>query len=437
LSPHEIQSVAEEAYIYGYPLVLMDVMRRLHTAVPAAAEDGAPINQFAHSRFLPDADGKHGSRPHADSLRSRAWLDVSRQPMILTIPPSDRYFVFSLFSAWGDLFDAISPRTNGVEGDRIALVGPRWRSHVPDGLKPIVAPSDMIWINGRIQSADDEDLQIVHSMQDRFQLTPLVDWGTTASPHAAPFRTDIDKCMTPEEQVASLPAPTFYTRLSILMRKHRPHACDAPFIRQLARIGFVPSAEFAFEALAPATAEAMTAAVAEAKLTIARAAEAPPMKLNNWIYRVHPRHADTNYLSRAAAARNGFRNSMAEDVVAFQAREDRAGDPLRGGNEYVIHFDQERVPPVNAFWSITAYDSRQLLAVNALHRHAIGDRNRLRLNSDHSFSIYIQHTWPGTDKDSNWLPAPKDAFELVLQLYWPKNEVLTGIWRPPALTRVH
>jgi hypothetical protein len=356
--------------------------------------------------------------------------------MILTVPPTDRYFVFSLFSAWGDLFDAISPRTSGVDGERVAIVGPRWRSHVPDGLKRIVAPSDTIWIDGRIQAADVEDLQIVHSMQDQLQLTPLVDWGTTPSPHATPFRADVDKRMTAEEQVASLPAPTFYTRLAILMRKHRPHGCDAPLIRQLAHIGFFPSPDFAFEALPPATAQAMTAAVAEAKLTIVRAAEAPPMKLNNWIYRVHPRHSDTNYLSRAAAARNGFWNSLAEDVVAFQAREDRAGEALRGGHEYVIHFDQERVPPVNAFWSLTAYDSRQLLAGNPPHRYAIGDRNRLRLNSDHSLSINIQHSWPGTEKDSNWLPAPREAFELFLQLYWPKSEVLTGIWRPPALTRV-
>ncbi len=356
--------------------------------------------------------------------------------MILNIPPTDRYYVLSLFSAWGDLFDAISPRTTGMEGDRIALTGPRWRGRLPGGLKRIVAPSEMIWINGRIQAADCEDLQIVHCMQDEFRLIPLVDWGKAVQPHTSPFRSDIDKHITPEEQVRSLPAPTFFTRLSILMRKHRPYPRDAAMIRQLVRIGFSPSNEFAFETLPSAITQAMFDAIPAAKLTIARAAEAPAMKMNNWVFRVHPRRSETNYLSRAAAARNAFWNCLAEDVVAFQATEDRTGEALRGTNAYVIHFGQEHVPPVNAFWSITVYDSRRLLAPNAIHRHVICDRNKLRLNSDHSVSIYIQHGWPGAETDSNWLPAPRDAFELLLQLYWPKSEVLSGIWRPPALTRL-
>src|SRR5262245_58519781 len=109
----EIQKVGEEAYIFGYPLVLMDYMRRIGTAVPYATAEGAPVNQFCHSRFLQERYAKNTSRPHADCLPTTAWLNLSRQPMILNVPCTDRYFVLSVYSAWGDLFESISPRTCG------------------------------------------------------------------------------------------------------------------------------------------------------------------------------------------------------------------------------------------------------------------------------------------------------------------------------------
>jgi len=432
----EIQKVAEEGYIYGYPLVLMDLMRRLHTAVPFPTAEGAPLNQFSHSRFLPDPHTKETPRPHADSLRSTAWLDVSSQPIILRIPPMDRYYLLSIFSAWGDLFDTMSPRTTGMGGTCVAFAGPSWHGKLPDGIKRLGATTETLWINGRIQAAGVEDLQIVHAKQDQFQLTPLSEWGQPASKHPSPFPPDLDRRMTPEEQVESLSAPAFYTRLSRLIRKIPPQARDAPMMRRLSQIGFVPSEEFAFETLSSATVQAMHDAALEAQRTIARAAQVPAMKINNWSLPLHPRRFETNYLSRAVTARNAFWNSLAEDVIVYETAQDRAGESLKGTNQYVIHFDQEHVPPVNAFWSITVYDSRRLLPANAIHRHVLGDRDRLRLNPDNSLSIYIQHEWPGTAKDSNWLPAPKAGFDLILQLYWPKSEVLNGIWRPPALMRI-
>jgi len=138
----EIQKVAEEGYIYGYPLVLMDLMRRLHTAVPFPTAEAAPLNQFSHSRFLPDPHTKETARPHADSLRSTAWLDVSSQPIILRIPPMDRYYLLSIFSAWGDLFDTMSPRTTGMGGTCVAFAGPSWHGKLPDGIKRLGAPTE-------------------------------------------------------------------------------------------------------------------------------------------------------------------------------------------------------------------------------------------------------------------------------------------------------
>jgi hypothetical protein len=437
LIPKEIQLVAEAGYVYGYPLVLLDVMRRIHTAVPFPTSHGAPVNQFAHSRFVPGPHTKEPFRPFADSLRSVAWLDLSKEPIILSVPPTDRYYVLSVFSAWGDLIDSVSPRTCGMKGGRFVLVGPRWRGELPDDVRRIMAPAETLWINGRIQAAGVEDIQTVHGVQDQLRLTPLSESGKTVLPHSAPFRPYIDRETPPEQQVARLAAPAFFSRLSRLMQKNPPQVFDSPMIGRLGRLGFLPHGNFSFETLPSNTVQAMNTAVPAAQLIIASAAKASTKQVNNWSMKVHPGCFESNYLTRAVAAQNAYWGALAEDVIAFHASVDQAGDGLRGTDQYVLHFDPEHTPPVRAFWSITVYDSRQLLPDNAIQRHFIGDRDRLRHDSDNSLSIYLQHDWPGTSKDSNWLPVPKDPFNLILQLYWPKPEVLNGKWRPPAVMRVH
>ena len=104
-------------------------------------------------------------------------------------------------------------------------------------------------------------------------------------------------------------------------------------------------------------------------------------------------------------------------------------------NRYEIQFAKGQLPPVGAFWSITMYNSNQFFAKNPIGRYAIGDRDKLKFNNDGSLTLYLQNESPGKDKESNWLPAPKDSFNLFMRLYWPKKEILDGIWSPPAVVR--
>src|SRR2546426_2772021 len=291
----EVQRVAEDVYIYGYPLLLMDVMRRMHTAVSFPRFPSAPVNHYAHGRLLPGPHSKDVVRPHADMLCSSAWLDLSKEPVVLSIPRTDRYYLLSIWSAWYEIFEAISPRNTGPEGGSFVFVGPQWSGRLPDDLKMVQAPTETVWIDGRFQAAGVEDIQVVHRMQDHFRLVPLTQWGKPPSSHSIPFRLDVDQAGTPEEQVARYDAPAFYKRLAGLMLKNPAQACDA----------------------------------------------------------------------------------------------------------------------------------------------VIGDHDRLRLNSDNSLSISIQHEWPGTNREFNWLPAPKDSFNLVVRMYWPKPDVFSGRWRPPAVTRMN
>jgi hypothetical protein len=434
----DAQILAEDAYIFGYPLVVMDVARRIHTAVPFPTPQAAPTNQFAHTRVVAGAHDKDIVRPNADSLDSVAWLDVSKEPVILRIPLIDRYFLFPIWSAWYDLLEVISPRTVG-RGDRhIAIVGPEWHGKLPARVDRVTAPTETVWINGRFQAAGVEDIESVHRLQNQVLLVPLSEWGKTMTPRTHLFLVNLDVKTNPQEQVARMDASTFYTRLSQLLLHTNPRSADAPMVEQLRRIGVYGNANFALRNLRDETVQAMRAAVPSAQLKIASAErQAVPRLPSKWAVHVHPGRYETNYLYRAVGVKLGLAAAPVEEVFRLHTNMDETGDPLRGSHRYTITFEHLQHPPVHAFWSITLYNSKQLLAANAIQRHVIGDLNKLKLNADGSLTIYIQHEWPGMEKDLNWLPAPYDAFELVFQLYWPKPQVLQGRWRPPGVKRVH
>ena len=437
LTRTEMERVAEDIYIYGYPLLLMDVIKRTQTATAYATPHGAPINQFAHERFLPGPHEKSVIHPNADCLTSFAWLDLRKEPIVLSIPWTDRYYLLSFFSGWWEIFDSRSPRNDGGQGAHLGFVSRHWVGKLPPGVETIVVPTETVWIHGWFEACGRENVELVHCVQDEFRLIPLSEWCSSSVQHGLPVRTDVDEKTTPQEHVDKFDARCFYTRLSRLMERNPAQECDSDIVAQFERAGFFPCEDFAFEMLPAETAQAMEAAVSAAQLRIAEAEKNPPhyKKVNGWSLHIHPGRYQKNYLGRAADARSGIVAAVADDVLCFHTGTDQTGEPLKGSNRYVINFSGDLLPPVNAFWSITLYDSRQHLVANSMLRHAIGDRDRLRVNPDNSLSIHIQHDWPGTDNDSNWLPAPKETFSLALKMYWPKPDAVAGTWRPPTVMR--
>lgn len=144
----------------------------------------------------------------------------------------------------------------------------------------------------------------------------------------------------------------------------------------------------------------------------------------------------TDYMRRSVVALIGLGANLPGDAMYPRTTMDGEGQPLNGANRYVIHFVKGQAPPVNGFWSLTLYNDQQFFVQNPINRYSIGDRDKLKLNRDGSLTIYVQHDSPGMDKESNWLPAPADAFNLILRMYWPKPAALSGAWRVPPVEKV-
>lgn len=439
-----------EAYVFGYPLVIVGATRDY------AAQTAAPANALYRMRRFPDARFDGIVRPNVDTLYATAFVDMARGPWVFELAPNaQRYQVMQLMDAWTNVFASLGTRTTGGAGGRFLLAGPHWRGEVPAGLTLLRAPTDLVWLIDRIQTNGAADYATVHAIQDRSALRPLADWQAGQAGQAGQAAPAAPGPAAPAWQPAAgrLPAPPllmqqmssaeFFTRLAALLADNPPTPADAPMLATLARLGIAPGKPLEWSWLDRAgiglgrwLADGLVArAIAQPRANPSAHPGAPapgwatpPANLGAY---------GVDYKTRAAVARVGLGANLPADAIYPNTRVDARGDALDGSRRYRLHFERGQLPPVNAFWSITAYGSDELLIDNALNRYALGDRDPLAYNADGSLDLYIQADAPAADRQPNWLPVRRGAaFLLNARLYWPKPAALGGTWTMPAVERV-
>jgi len=430
--------IGVQAYTYAYPMILMEITRRVVTNVEAPGGNLAPMNQFAHIRAFPDHKFRDIVRPNADTLYSIVWFDVRKEPLVVSVSDTGgRYYMLEMMDMWTDVFASPGSRTSGTKAANFAIVGPGWNGTLPDGVGRLRCPTSMGWIIGRTQTNGAADYKNVHRIQDGYKLTPLSKWGKPYSPSAkSAVNSAWDVKTPPPVQVASMSAEVYFELFATLLKYNPPHELDWNIVVQLKQIGIVPGEDFGFSKLPQSTQESLQRAVGDAQEMIAKYGERSGGLINGWLVKREMMGTyGTSYLGRAFVARIGLGANVPEDAIYPMSMVDGDGKPYNGSYHYTLHFDKGKLPPINAFWSLTMYDADGYFVGNPTNRFAIGDRDKLEFNSDGSLDIYIQHNTPGRYKESNWLPAPAGDFNLVMRLYWPRTSILTGEWNPSAVKR--
>ena len=425
------------AYIYGFPLVLMDVTKDGFTATPTLTETQAPINQIFYKKTFPDSSFRDVVSPNADTLYSTAWLDLSKEPMILSIPEmKDRYYLVPMLDEWTNVFFSPGTRTTGSGKGNFAITGPNWKGTIPDGVKAVKSPTDIVWILGRIQTNGPSDFAAVNKLQEQFKLTPLSAWGTDYKvPTSVRVKPNVDTKTAPIAQVLSMNGETFFKKLATLLKTTPIPSADAEYVKKFAAFGLVPGKDFDGQ-----DSQALNTAVQKAQTQIKDEWDQHTFAktVNNWGIMIQDiGDYGTHYDVRAAVAFGGLGANLPEDAIYPVTNVDSTGQPLSGKYDYVVHFEKNQIPPVKAFWSLTMYDDKHFFVKNPINRYAIGDRDPLQFNADGSLDLYLQNQTPGASKESNWLPAPAGDFNLLLRLYAPKTEALDGTWTPPLIKRIN
>jgi hypothetical protein len=432
--------LATDAYIYGYPLVTMEMTRRVITNVASVAGTRGPMGQFIKLRQYPDASFRDVTAPNADTLYTVAWLDVGKEPWILSIPDmKDRYFLVPLLDGWTNVFQVPGKRTTGTGAQTYAITGPGWKGTLPPGVKEYKSPTSIVWILGRIYcTGTPEDYAAVHALQDQFAVVPLSSYGKPYSPPAGTVDSSIDMKTAVREQVNRMDAVSYFNLLAQLMKANPPAAADAPELAKFAKIGLVPGKDFDASKL-DADFVKRIPQVAFDRIMLQFKVGKSIRNVNGWMYDSEAGVYGTDYLNRAFITAIGLGANRIQDAVYPTSLKDADGKAYDGANKYVIHIPKGQLPPVRGFWSVTMYDANYFFVANPINRYSISARQNLKANPDGSIDLYVQNQSPGADKESNWLPAPKDKFILMLRMYWPNEKppsIINGTWKPPACKKV-
>jgi hypothetical protein len=241
----------------------------------------------------------------------------------------------------------------------------------------------------------------------------------------------------PKVQVDTMPAEKYFAYAAELLKVIPPHITDQPIIAQLKKIGFERGKSYHVQKLDPAIRNALASAPEDAKQLMARKLPTLARVVNRWSMNTDTMGVYGNYyLKRAIVAQVGLGANLPEDSIYPLNLGDQSGKPLDGANKYILHFEKGETPPVNAFWSVTLYDSEGFQVANPLNRFAVSSWMPFKYKPDGSLDLYFQNESPGADQEVNWLPAPKGPFNLTMRLYAPKSDALTGKWDPPPVTPV-
>ncbi len=442
----EAREIAIDAYMYAYPMVTMEVTRRVMTNVEKAEGSKAPMGQFARLRTYPAVDDHSVTAPNADTLYTLTWLDVSKEPWILSIPDmKDRFYLFPMLDMWTNVFEDPGKRTTGTKAQKYAITGPGWSGTLPAGVTEYKSPTGMVWVLGRIYaSGTPEDYKAVHALQDQVTAVPLSAYGKPYTPPAGKVDAAIDMKKEPRDQVNAMDGASYFKLFAELLKTNPPSAEDAPMVAKLAKIGIVPGQDFDAAKLDPAAAKGIAAAPKPAQDKISswlkEAVVAGDAKLENgWLYFSKVGTYGTSYRQRAMITWYGLGANRMQDAVYPTSEGPELIKKYSGAHKYVWHVPKGQMPPVDGFWSLTMYDKNYFFVPNSINRYTVSSRTKFKPNADGSVDVYVQRESPGKDKEANWLPAPEGDFVLMMRLYGPKEKapsILDGTWKPPEVKQV-
>ena len=423
----DVRETARDAFIYGYPLVLMEVTRRMTTI-------GRANGQFAHMLSGPTPPFRIVVAPNGDTRYSSAWLDVSAEPLVLHVPDAGgRYFVAEVMDAWTDVIADPTTRVPNSAPKDYAIAGPGWHGTVPAGVSLVRSPTNDVWVLARTRAKPGDDAAAISAVQQQYRVVPLSRYGDASyqPPPGVLVDPSFDTGPTPVSRVTAMDDQTFFSLLATALVRDPPLPADAAIVAHLASIGVVAGKPFD-----PAMLDVQRRAQLDAGMHDALARiegyDSPALPhVDGWRWTKDTGRFGTAYLYRAFIADTLLAANLPEDAVYLEAPVDGGGAPLSGSRRYTIHFDAARLPPVDAFWSLTLYGPDHFFVANPVDRYTLRDTNLVR-NADGSIDVTISHDAPAGDT-RNWLPAPSGPFVVTLRMYWPRASAIDGSYRVPPI----
>lgn len=423
-----IWETVEDAYVYAFPLVLMDATETSATNTEEAVTGKAPVNQFIHSAALADAQFRTVVTPNVDTIYSQVWYDLSEEPMVYELPETDRFCKVQVLDGWTNTAAVLD------KAGAYAITLSTWEGELPEGVTRIDVPTSMAWSITRIVLSGEEDLPNVYAIQGKMKLMPLSDYisGDTYEPPRGSYSEEND--YIPVDKVLSMDPITFFNKANELMVKNSPTAADKEMLEKIAAVNIGPGMEFDTSVLTGDVAENWKTMLTEVRLKLIKEGQKFSKKLGQWDYFGEPiGDFNTEYAYRALVAFAGLGANTVEVALYPKIEQDADGNTLTGEKSYILHFESYPQVLEGGFWSVTAYGDDDFLIDNPIDRYCINDRSGLQANDDGSVDVILSEDAP---KDTtNWLPVGDGGFHLFMRIYTPDMDALET-WTAPTITEI-
>lgn len=433
VTPDQARAIAKEAYIWGFPMVDSYRVQYAYFVNKQDPEYKGNWNEIHNTARVYTPEDKAIQTPNSDTPYSTLGADLRAEPLVLTVPPieQDRYYSLQFVDGYTYNFHYVGSRTTGNGGGKYLLAGPNWKGDKPEGIDEVIrSDTELAFVLYRTQLFGPSDIDQVKRIQAGYQVAPLSVYLNQPAPAAAPA-IDFVPPLTPDQQRTS---PQFFEILGFVMRFAPTKPEEKDLRDRFASIGIGPDGDFVADKLSPEMRSAIQGGIADAWAEFDTFKKEKVDTGEVTSAQVFGTAADLkgNYLYRMAGAVLGIYGNTAAEAIYPVFATDSTGAPLTGANNYTFRFPKDQLPPVNAFWSLTMYELPQsLLVANPINRYLVNSAMLPSLvpDPDGGYTFYLQNESPGPDKESNWLPAPKGPFTVILRLYWPKPDALNGSWK--------
>lgn len=428
VSPDSVTAIAKEAWIYGYP-VFYNYKMIYATALNKQSGEFVGFNKFKNIAMSATPSDTLVVTINNDTPYSMASLNVSDEPVVIELPKveENRYYVMQFVDLYTFNFEYLGSRMSGNNPGKYLIAGPDWKGETPKGINKVLkSETNLIFLVGRTQLHSPEDVSNLKKIQEQYKLMPLHEYTKQPVPQVKKY--DLPLPVWKEDDYST---PEFINVLNALLQYANVDSSETKLRERFAKIGIVPGKRFDSSKYSPETIKAIEKGIIEAKKEL----ESGVTNLRDFGNLFGTRKAlENNYMNRAIAAAAGIYGNTKEEAVYTGSAVDKDNQPLAGNKNYILKFSKNQLPEAKYFWSITMYNlPKRLLVRNPISRYSIGNKSKgLKYESNGDLIIYLQASSPGKDKESNWLPTPKNEnFNFVIRIYGPNDKVINGTWKMP------
>jgi hypothetical protein len=438
LTPAEARAIAKEAYVYGFPMVDDYRIQYSYFVDRQNPEFKAPWNQIVNTPRVYTPEDKAIQTPNSDTPYSFVGMDLRAEPIVLTVPAieKERYFSVQLIDAYTFNFDYIGSRATGNDGGSYLIAGPNWKGEMPKGVKKAFrSETEFVFAVYRTQLFRPDDLDNVKKVQAGYKAQTLSAFLGKPAPKAAPAIAFI-KPLSPADEKTSV---QFFNILNFLLQFTPTDSSETELMARFAKIGVGAGKTMDAGKLSPEMKSAIEQGMADAWADFGELRKRIDAKevTSGELFGTRE-FLKNNYLYRMAAAVLGIYGNSKQEAMYPVYAVDETGEKVDGTKRYSVHFAPGQLPPVKAFWSLTMYElPSSLLVANPLNRYLLNSPmlSQFKKDADGGLTLYIQNESPGSDKEANWLPAPKGPFFIAMRLYWPKEAATEGKWIAPPIQK--